>query len=74
MKVEVGNLYRSKGGPDTYFWLVVSLKTTKNSERAIVLGLDKEMNIVSGATYGSYAFTHRLCVGKVDISKVRFMI
>lgn len=71
MKCEVGNLYAAKGGRDTKFWLLVSIKPGTTS--ACVLGLDAEFNIVSAHTYATYALERRKVVGRVNIEEVRFV-
>lgn len=75
MEVRVGNLYPSKGGRDTRFWYVISIKrsTSKiHGDRAILLGLDDEFNIVSSQTYGLHAFENRELLGHFPLSEVTF--
>lgn len=73
---EVGNLYRSKGGRDTKFWLLISIKPTSSpnlrSDTACLLGLDKNGNIVSAQSYGIHALRHREVIGHVNIEELRF--
>jgi len=71
VKCEVGNIYAAKGGRDTKFWLLVSIKPGTTS--ACVLGLDAEFNIVSAHTYTTYALERRKVVGRVNIEEVRFI-
>ena len=72
----VGNLYRSKGGRDTRFWLWVSIKPTScptlRSNTACLLGLDEDYNIVSAQSYGIHALRHREVIGHVNIEELRF--
>lgn len=72
---EVGNLYRSKGGRDTKFWLLIAIKPTTScirSNTACLLGLDDENNIVSTQSYGIHALRHREVIGRVNIEELRF--
>ena len=72
----VGNLYRSKGGRDTRFWLLISIKPTScpklRSDTACLLGLDDDYNIVSAQSYGIHALRHREVIGYIDIEEIRF--
>lgn len=75
MEVRVGNLYPSKGGRDTRFWYVISIKKSTSrirGDRAILLGLDKEFKIVSSQTYGLYALAEREPIGHYPLSEVTF--
>ena len=67
---KIGNLYPSKGGRDTKFWLLISIKEKEN--RAILLGLDKDFEIVSGQTYSLSTFERRTPIGFMDIEDIRF--
>lgn len=73
---KVGNLYRSKGGRDTKFWLLVAIKPTTapliRSNTACLLGLDDDNNIVSAQSYGIHALRHREVIGYVNIEEIRF--
>lgn len=74
-EVVVGNLYRSKGGRDTRFWYVISIKKSKSKyqgDRAILLGLDEEFNIVSSQTYLLHVFEERELLGHYPLSEVTF--
>ena len=74
-EVKVGNLYHSKGGRDTRFWYVVSIKKSASrmrGDRAILLGLDDEWNIVSSQTYGVHALAEREVIGNFPLSEVQF--
>lgn len=73
--IVVGNLYRSKGGRDTRFWYVISIKKSKSKyqgDRAILLGLDEDWNIVSSQTYGLHALEDREPLGHYPLSEVTF--
>ena len=74
-EVVVGNLYRSKGGRDTRFWYVISIKKPKSKyqgDRAILLGLDEDWNIVSSQTYAVHALEERELLGHYPLSEVTF--
>lgn len=74
-KVVVGNLYPSKGGRDTRFWYVISIKKPKSKyqgDRAVLLGLDEEFNIVSSQTYMLHVFEDREPIGYYPLSEVTF--
>lgn len=64
-----GNLYRSKGGLDTRFWLLISIKKGRT---ACLLGLDDEFNIVSAQSYAIHAVRHREVIGFIPIEDIRF--
>lgn len=74
-KVVVGNLYPSKGGRDTRFWYVISIKRSTSrirGDRAILLGLDEDWNIVSSQTYAVHALEERELLGHYPLSEVSF--
>lgn len=74
-KVVVGNLYPSKGGRDTRFWYVISIKRSTSKirgDRAILLGLDEEFNIVSSQTYNLCVLEERELLGHYPLSEVTF--
>lgn len=71
MKCRVGDIYAAKGGRDTKFWLLVSIKP--GTQSACVLGLDKDFNVVSAQTYTTYALERRAVLGHVNIEEVRFV-
>ena len=74
-KVVVGNLYRSKGGRDTRFWYVISIKRSESrmrGDRAVLLGLDEEFNIVSSQTYLLRVLEERELLGYYPLSEVTF--
>lgn len=59
---EPGDVYPAKGGRgDTKYWLVVSINSRGY---ASVLGLDEHGNVVSGQTYGAWAFKDRRLLGR----------
>lgn len=75
MEVRVGNLYPSKGGRDTRFWYVISIKKSKSryqGDRAVLLGLDEEFNIVSSQTYALHVLEERELLGNFPLSEVTF--
>lgn len=75
MEVRVGNLYPSKGGRDTRFWYVISIKRSESrirGDRVILLGLDEEFNIVSSQTYAIRALEERELLGHYPLSEVTF--
>ena len=82
MRVEhepkVGNIYRSKGGRDTKFWLLVAIKPSTapilRSGTACLLGLDENGNIVSAQSYGVHAIRHREVIGHVNIEELKFNV
>jgi len=67
---EVGNIYAAKGGQDTKFWLLISIKPGTTS--ACMLGLDKDWNIVSAQTYATYAIERREVLTKINIEEIQF--
>ncbi|WP_043345097.1 hypothetical protein [Cupriavidus basilensis] len=69
---KVGDVLRAKGGRgDTRFWLVAAVA----NQTAHVLGLDREGNIVSTASYGVHALAGREIVGAVeDFAEMRLNI
>jgi len=76
MEPRVGNLYRSKGGKDTRFWYLLSIKKQESTIRgdiAVLLGLDKDMNIVSSQTYGLWALRDRQAIGHIPLSEISFV-
>lgn len=61
-RAEVGDVYPAKGGRgDTRYWIVLSINARGY---ASVIGLDEEGHIVSGQTYGSWAFEDRPLLGR----------
>lgn len=78
-KLELGNVYRCKGGKsyNEKFWLVVGLPR----DRAVMLGIDAEGNIVYSGKYGQFVFDptnqhfHRELVGKCSgLDELQFSI
>lgn len=67
---KVGNLYRSKGGRDTKFWLLLSIKPGTTS--ACCLGLDENRNVVSAQTYATYALERREVIGRINVEDIKF--
>ncbi len=57
--VVAGNVYRSKGGKGTSFWVIVAVRGTA----AHALGLDENGEIVSSTSYGCHAFQRRELIG-----------
>jgi len=59
----VGDVYRAKGGRGTTrFWLVAAAGVNTSH----LLGLDRDGNIVSTASYGNHAVTNKEFVGRVE--------
>jgi hypothetical protein len=73
----VGNIYKAKGGRDTKFWLLVSIKRRVRGDllsgTACLLGLDDHFNIVSAQSYGLHALLDRNVVGWVDVSTIKLL-
>lgn len=64
---QVGNVYRSKGGGKTHFWIIVGL-----DERTVnLLGINRDGAVTSTANYGIHVFNgtpgfSREIVGRCD--------
>ena len=69
--VEVGHVYRSKGGAgQTKFYVIVA----RNKSMAHALGLDQNGNICSTTSYSVRTFQERKIVGIADISNLSIKI
>lgn len=60
--VEVGNVYRSKGGKDTAFWIIVGVR----GNAAHAIGIDCEGEIRSTTSYGVHTFQRRQLMGRCE--------
>ena len=72
--VKTGNLYRSKGGKDTRFWYVLAVRKRNGiyGDRAVLIGLDKNGEIISTNTYGCHAMEHRDLIANIPLSEITF--
>lgn len=61
-RVRVGDVYKSKGGNKSVFWLIVGI----TGLRAHAIGLDREGEIVSTTSYGVHAFADRELLGRCE--------
>lgn len=62
-----GYVYPARGGTKPQYWVVMNI----DGNRAILLGLDYEGNIVSGASYSAASFKNRPVIGYVDLSNMK---
>lgn len=72
-EVRTGNLYRSKGGKDTKFWYVLAVRKSNGiyGDKAILLGLAKDGEIISTNTYGCHAMERRDLICNVPLSEIQ---
>lgn len=69
--VEVGNIYRAKGGKLTRFFLVAAVM----NETAHLFGLDLAGNIVSTQSYSTYHLENREIVGRCpELKETEFKV
>ena len=76
---ELGNVYPAKGGhgrgaPD--YWVVIAIIGSQNADllgkKAVLLGVKRDMTIVSAANYSLTALSEREILFKLDITELRF--
>lgn len=74
-EVKTGNLYRSKGGRETKFWYVLAVRKSNGiyGDKAVLIGLDKNMEIISTNTYGCHAMERRQLVANIPLSEITFV-
>lgn len=72
--VKTGNLYRSKGGRETKFWYVLAVRKSNGiyGDKAVLIGLDKNMEIISTNTYGCHAMERRDLICNIPLSELTF--
>ena len=70
--VQVGNVYRARGGAGPHYFVVASM--TASGSSCHCLGIDLEGKIVSTATYGVHALAERACIGRAKLEDITIEI
>lgn len=76
---QVGNVYPAKGGHGRGagdYWVVISIVGNDNADllgkKAVLLGVKRDMSVVSAACYNLLSLSERPILFKIDIAELRF--